>query len=197
MAKKDAPVVPSVGRSDLSREQAKKKIVDALLKLRSILTQATEQRYPRGLREHPGVMQEVSAIESVLREAGVGEPGQPGPLNPDFHVVDFVECFVLPWKRLPLSRLQRHEREVLDTIDYSIEKLGGQVAAADKPEQDGPWSKPDTPTRWALQFQVGPATFKRWVKTEKIRAKKLSDRSYQVHLADLPQPKPAEKSSHK
>jgi hypothetical protein len=53
---------------------------------------------------------------------------------------------------------------------------------------DGPWSTPDTPSRLAERFQVTAPTFKRWVKTGKIRAKKLSDRSYQVHVGDLPVP---------
>ncbi|MBN2579533.1 MAG: hypothetical protein JXB10_11135 [Pirellulales bacterium] len=54
-------------------------------------------------------------------------------------------------------------------------------------QQDGPWSEPDTPKRWATKFKISATTFKRWVKSGKIRAKPLSDRSYQVCLEDLPQ----------
>jgi hypothetical protein len=65
-----------------------------------------------------------------------------------------------------------------------------------KSNQDGPWSEPDTPTRWAKRFKVKPKTFKRYVTNGKIRAKKLSDRSYQVNLADLPQSHLAQERVH-
>ncbi len=70
-----------------------------------------------------------------------------------------------------------------------FEKIMGNVRkfVAAAAGQDGPWSEPDTPKRWAIVFKVKPPTFKRWVKAGKVRAKVLSDRSYQVHLEDLPQ----------
>lgn len=51
------------------------------------------------------------------------------------------------------------------------------------------WSTASTPTFWALQFGVNVKTFKRWCDEGKVRAKKLSSKSYQVHLADLPKGK--------
>jgi hypothetical protein len=50
----------------------------------------------------------------------------------------------------------------------------------------GPWSKPDTPSRWAKRFGVSVDTMKRQFKTNKIRNKRLSDRSYQIHEDDVP-----------
>jgi hypothetical protein len=47
-------------------------------------------------------------------------------------------------------------------------------------------SKPDTPSRWGIKFGFSAKTFLRRVKSGKIRAKKLSDKSYQVNLDDLP-----------
>jgi hypothetical protein len=57
------------------------------------------------------------------------------------------------------------------------------------PQSDGPWSQPDTPTRWAKAFGVNAKTFKRWVKKGKIRVNRLSDRSYQIHVDDVPHAK--------
>ncbi len=48
------------------------------------------------------------------------------------------------------------------------------------------WSVEDTPSRWAKKFGISVDTFKRRVKVGKIRAIKLSDRSYKVDLHDLP-----------
>jgi hypothetical protein len=64
-------------------------------------------------------------------------------------------------------------------------------------QQDGPFSTDDSPSRWAKQFKMSARTFKRRVKDGKIRAKILSDRSYQVHLDDLPKQEKANESSHK
>ena len=111
--------------ADSSVEQAKKQIVAALQKLRSILIESPEQEYPGGLREHPWVMKEWPTIKRALCKAGM-EPGHPGPRNLAFHVGDFLYTVILPWTRLPL---RRRDREVLDTIDDYIEELGGQVAA--------------------------------------------------------------------
>ncbi len=52
--------------------------------------------------------------------------------------------------------------------------------------QDGPWSQSDTPSRWAKRFKISSRTFVRYVRDGKIRARKLSNKSYQVHLACLP-----------
>lgn len=51
----------------------------------------------------------------------------------------------------------------------------------------GPWSKPDSPSRWATKFGISPKTFKRHVDAKKIRAKRLSDKLYQVHVDDVPE----------
>jgi hypothetical protein len=62
---------------------------------------------------------------------------------------------------------------------------------------DGPWSKADSPARWAMRFKISPRTFKRRVADGTIRAKALSDRLYQVHLDDLPTEQPGPTSGHK
>jgi hypothetical protein len=48
------------------------------------------------------------------------------------------------------------------------------------------WTTPDSPTRWAKVFDVSPTTFKRWLEGNRIRHKKLSSKSYQIAIADLP-----------
>jgi hypothetical protein len=51
---------------------------------------------------------------------------------------------------------------------------------------DGPWSEPNPPSQWAKRFGVSAATFKRRVKDGSIRHKKLTSKSYQIHIDDLP-----------
>ncbi len=77
---------------------------------------------------------------------------------------------------------QRKER---DEYEAAIQKKKDTLEIGEK-DADVKWTDPDTPKRWAKVFGVVPATFKRWVKSEKIRAKKLSDRRYQVDIRDLP-----------
>jgi hypothetical protein len=55
-------------------------------------------------------------------------------------------------------------------------------------EQGGPWSKPDSPSRWAKVFKMSTRTFIRHVEKGVIHAKRLSDKSYQVALSDIPKP---------
>jgi hypothetical protein len=57
------------------------------------------------------------------------------------------------------------------------------------PEAGGPWSPADSPRRWGKLFGFSGKTFVRRVDDGTIRAKKLSNRSYQVHLSDLPEAK--------
>jgi hypothetical protein len=68
-----------------------------------------------------------------------------------------------------------------------VSRLLQSPAAPDSP--DGPWSKPNSPVRWAKLFGVTAKTFKRHVAEGKIRAKILSDRLYQIHVADVPRVK--------
>jgi hypothetical protein len=85
--------------------------------------------------------------------------------------------------------LQRF-REAKATYDLEVERVRKALA-------DGPWSKPDSPKRWAGQFGISDRTFKRRVEDGTIRAKVLSDRLYQIHLGDLPLERPASTSGHK
>jgi hypothetical protein len=65
------------------------------------------------------------------------------------------------------------------------------------PPYNGPLSNPDTPARWAKKFQMSSKTFKRHVLRGKIRAKILSDRSYQIAVGDIPQQNAPPLSGHK
>lgn len=80
-----------------------------------------------------------------------------------------------------LTPEQKEERDEYDASIQSKKEALGIGADADVK-----WSEPDTPKRWAKVFDVSAQTFKRWVTEEKIRAKKLSDRRYQVDVRDLP-----------
>lgn len=76
-----------------------------------------------------------------------------------------------------LERLQR---------DYPSLEVHLAKAAASGESAKPKWSKPDSPSRWAKQFGISPKTFKKRVEEGKIRAKVLSDRSYQIAVSDLP-----------
>ena len=51
---------------------------------------------------------------------------------------------------------------------------------------DSLWSKPDSPSQWARKFGVSVSTIMRRFKDQKIRNKKLSTKSYAIHINDLP-----------
>jgi hypothetical protein len=53
-------------------------------------------------------------------------------------------------------------------------------------DDDGSWSKPDGPAQWAKAFGISWDTLKRRIKDGKIRCKKLSTKSYSIHVDDLP-----------
>jgi len=72
-----------------------------------------------------------------------------------------------------------------------IGETGGAEAAASSPKtetsDDGePWSKPDGLSQWAKKFGFSPDTLKRRFKDGTIRHKKLSIKSYRIHVDDLP-----------
>ena len=48
------------------------------------------------------------------------------------------------------------------------------------------WTTPDGPTQWAKLYGFSPTTFKRRLPDGSIRHKKLSSKSYQIAIADLP-----------
>ena len=51
---------------------------------------------------------------------------------------------------------------------------------------DGPWSQPDSPKQWARKFGFSTATLMRRFNDRMIRHKKLSSKSYCIHVDDLP-----------
>jgi hypothetical protein len=55
-----------------------------------------------------------------------------------------------------------------------------------KPDQEGPWSKPDGPRQWARVFGFSVDTLMRRFADGTIRHKKYSPKSYAIHVADLP-----------
>lgn len=60
------------------------------------------------------------------------------------------------------------------------------AASPRDPPAGVPLTTADSPTRWAKLFAVSVSTFKRRCGDGRIRCKKLSDRSYQVAIEDLP-----------
>lgn len=99
--------------------------------------------------------------------------------------------FDFPLVRANLNALDAHlEVEYINAIKRLKTQPAIETTKAEQkkaPQSNGQWSKPDTPSRWAKRFGFSVDTFKRRVNDEKIRAKKLSDKSYQVHVDDLPE----------
>ena len=81
-----------------------------------------------------------------------------------------------------LTPEQQKEHDAFkDAIQRQKSVLGIETNATMK------WSKPDTPKRWGKIFGLSSRTFIRRVKNGEIRAKKLSDRRYQVDVRDIPE----------
>lgn len=53
-------------------------------------------------------------------------------------------------------------------------------------EVDGPWSNPDGPGQWAKKFGCSWDTLKRRFDDGRIRYKKITSKSYKIHVDDLP-----------
>lgn len=68
--------------------------------------------------------------------------------------------------------------------------LDGGIGA-EQPSPDGPWSQPDSPSQWAKKFKVSLDTLTRWEKAGKIKVRKLTTKSWQIRVADLPGEPPA------
>jgi len=86
----------------------------------------------------------------------------------------------------PLELLMPESESIDARSDGSgdLQKLAPQQPA--ESASDGPWSKPDSPKRWAKLFNLSWDTLKRRFDDGTIRHKKLSSKSYQIHVDDLP-----------
>lgn len=101
--------------------------------------------------------------------------------------------------------LLKHDFPVPAEIDISerygpLSAAAGQSISGDAPTRsvfdeveelgvtppDGQWSEPDSPKRWAKRFGLSWDTLKKRLREQKIRHRKLSDRSYRIHRDDLP-----------
>ena len=92
--------------------------------------------------------------------------------------------------------------EILAIVDKGYHQLlrltnRATLPAVPEPPGGGPWSEPDSPSRWAKVFKISPATFVRHVRGGRIHAKKLSDKSYQVALSNIPRPQTSAPSHRK
>lgn len=76
---------------------------------------------------------------------------------------------------------------ILPVIDSAVESLVAWEEARRVSDADGgKWSEPDLPGQWARRFRISLDTLTRWVKDGKIRVKKLSSKSWRIHVDDLP-----------
>lgn len=69
-----------------------------------------------------------------------------------------------------------------DTVAAALKWLPLEVVG----DAQGPYSKPDTKTRWANKYGVHRTTLKRWIRDGKIRAIELSDKRLRILISDLP-----------
>ena len=88
------------------------------------------------------------------------------------------------------SETDYHERKHAAQLRNALEEylaLRGHDVSCDPEEQPaGPWSTPDSPSRWAKRFNCSLDTFNRMLEAGKIRYKKLTSKSMQIHVDDLP-----------
>ena len=70
-----------------------------------------------------------------------------------------------------------------DKLEQSLLKARSAVSSA---EEEQKWSKPDGPAQWAKEFGFSVDTLMRRFKEGAIRHKKLSSKSYCIHVDDLP-----------
>ena len=76
--------------------------------------------------------------------------------------------------------------EQVKTILTAILADNAENFTASDATNDGPWSMPDGPAQWAKRFRVHVSTIKRRFDKQTIRNKKISTKSYLVHVDDLP-----------
>lgn len=96
--------------------------------------------------------------------------------------------------RLLLAALKRFPKFSVDEIENLLAGEALRLSHSREPRTDkraatpgqGPWSTPDSPSRWAKRFKCSVDTFQRWADEGTIRVRKLSDRSYQLHVDDVP-----------
>ena len=79
--------------------------------------------------------------------------------------------------------------KVDEAFDLNRYHRGPGVPPVNTTASDGPWSQPNGPSQWALTFGCSWATLKRRFEEGKIRHKKLSTKSYCIHVDDLPKQK--------
>jgi hypothetical protein len=76
---------------------------------------------------------------------------------------------------------------ILPDIALAVESFAAWEEARRASDADGgKWSEPDLPGQWARRFRISPDTLTRRVKDGKIRVKKLSSKSWCIHVDDLP-----------
>lgn len=70
-----------------------------------------------------------------------------------------------------------------------LEVLADKLAGVDDDDHPGMWSKAESPTEWGSLFGITSRAFVNRCKEGTIRHKKLSSKSYQVHVDDIPKTK--------
>jgi hypothetical protein len=72
------------------------------------------------------------------------------------------------------------------TVTFRLAGTLATIGEVGDDEEAVSWSKPDSPTRWAKVFKCTLRTMVRYLETQKVRNKRLSSRSYQIALSDVP-----------
>jgi hypothetical protein len=101
----------------------------------------------------------------VLRLAAKADPLL---VNVRRHIADWINGHIADWAKRELANLP--------DPDPGNHSNDGDVK----------WSKADSPARWAKVFGVSWSTLKRRFEKQTIRNKKLTTKSYQVAIADIP-----------
>jgi hypothetical protein len=113
-------------------------------------------------------------LECAAENLRIGGPFQ----DPDEPVVDITPS--TPSEQTPAVSETLLVAQLSDIV-------AGQPAT---PPAGTIWSEADTPSRWAKKFGFSTDTLMRRFKDGSIRHKKLSTKSYQIHVDDLPRKQP-------
>ncbi len=160
--------------------------VDALLHATTLVLRSCDLRAIFGVRAFDDL--ELAHEERETNPDDVEEEEETEAKDLDAHAHEAVVYFAGLANTLPAfdshKLLAELNREVYAVLEFR--RTNESWRSKGSPASDSVWSEPRSPGEWAKAFNVHRDTFLARVKDGKIRAKKLTSKSYRVHKDDLP-----------
>jgi hypothetical protein len=92
----------------------------------------------------------------------------------------------IPYQPIWVELGQESDQRFFPHFDAHLSAVLGVLRGHAKAHVDGPWSEPDTPAGWSKRFKMSWDALKPRLQDGTIRNKKLSSKSYQIHIEDVP-----------